>query len=87
MAFPDDDPDPDNGAAARLRHDLKTPLTTISARSQLIARWTARSRSLDDADRARTLASLAAIDDAVRQLLAVIDAMGPHGPGDPEADE
>ncbi len=86
MASTDDDPDRDDDAATRLRHDLKTPLTTILARSQLIARWTTRSPTLADAERSRTLASLAAIDAAVAQMLAVIDTIGPGEPGGSEED-
>jgi signal transduction histidine kinase len=65
-----------DAAASLLRHELKTPLTTISVRAQLIARWTARSPTLAEDERARTLAGLAAIDAAVQQLLAAIDAIG-----------
>ncbi len=86
MAFPGDAPDPSSDAASRLRHDLRTPLTTISARSQLIARWTARSPTLGDGERSRTLASLAAIDTAVEQMLAIIDAIGGGDVVEPEND-
>ena len=69
-------------AASRLRHDLRTPLTTILVRSQLIARWTTRSPTLAEAERSRTLASLAAIDAAVAHLLTVIAAIGPRDAGE-----
>jgi signal transduction histidine kinase len=81
MPAPGDARGHDPAAAARLRHDLKTPLTTILARSQLVARWTARSPTLGDEERACMLASLAAIDVAVAQLLAVIDTIGRNHPG------
>jgi signal transduction histidine kinase len=81
-----DAPETGADAATRLRHDLKTPLTTILARSQLVARWTARSPTLGEAERSRTLASLAAIDAAVAQLLVVIDAIGGDTAGGSEPD-
>ena len=75
MAHPEDAPDPASDAVSRLRHDLRTPLTTILVRSQLVARWTARSPTLGEDERSRTLVSLAAIDEAVAQMLAVIDGV------------
>ena len=69
----DDVPQPD--ALDQLRHDLKTPLTTIRARSQLLGRAIRRSPSLTDDERARMLETLATIDEAVRTMVTVIDAM------------
>ena len=70
----DDVPSPD--ALDQLRHDVKTPLTTIHARSQLLGRAIRRSRSLTDDERARMLQTLATIDEAVRTMVTAIDAMG-----------
>ena len=43
-------------AADQLRHDLNSPLTTISARAQLLARDVRRSPSLAEEERAKMLA-------------------------------
>ena len=59
-----------------LRHDLKTPLTTIRARAQLLGRAIRRSPSLTDDEQARMLESLATIEQAVQTMVTVIDAMG-----------
>lgn len=71
--------DPPNGfvfdGANKLRHDLITPLTTISARNQLLARDIRRASSLRDDERTRMLASLTAIETAVQTLCAVIDTI------------
>jgi signal transduction histidine kinase len=74
----DDVPPPD--ALDQLRHDLKTPLTTIHARVQLLGRAIRRSPSLTDDEQARMLESLATIDEAVRTMVTVIDAMGRDRP-------
>jgi signal transduction histidine kinase len=77
MPCPDDADDvPPPGALDQLRHDLKTPLTTIHARSQLLGRAIRRSPSLTDDERAWMLETLATIDEAVRTMVTVIDAMG-----------
>ena len=73
----DDVPPPD--ALDQLRHDLKTPLTTIRARAQLLGRAIRRSPSLTDDEQARMLESLATIDEAVQTMVRVIDAMGRDG--------
>ena len=65
-----------------LRHDLKTPLTAIHGRAQLLARSVRRSSSLSDAERARLLEGLVAIEAAVRVMVTVIDAMGAEREGD-----
>ena len=62
-----------------LRHDLKTPLTTIRARAQLLGRAIRRSPSLTDDEQARMLESLATIDEAVQTMVRAIDAMGRDG--------
>ena len=66
----------------QLRHDLNTPLTAIQGRAQLLARSVRRSPSLSDAERARLLEGLVAIEAAVRVMVTVIDAMGAEGVGD-----
>ena len=53
-------------AVDQLRHDLKTPLTTIAARTHLLARGVRRSPSLTTEERARMLAGVVAIEEAVR---------------------
>ena len=63
----------------QLRHDLKTPLTTISGHAQLLGRAIRRSPSLTDDEQARMLESLATIDEAVRTMVRAIDAMGRDG--------
>ena len=68
-------------AADQLRHDLLSPLTTISARNQLLARDIRRASSLHEEERTQMLASLAAIETAVQTLCAVIDAMGDEDRG------
>lgn len=59
-----------------LRHELKTPLTTIRGRAHLLARAVRRAPSLTDEERTRMLDGLASIDTAVMAMVAVIDAMG-----------
>ena len=84
MPCPDDTDDaPPPDALDQLRHDLKTPLTTIHARAQLLGRAIRRSPSLTDDEQARMLESLATIDEAVRTMVTVIDAMGRDGADGP----
>ena len=87
MPCPDDADDvPPPDALDQLRHDLKTPLTTIRARAQLLGRAIRRSPSLTDDERARMLESLATIDKAVQTMVRAIDAMGRGGEdGSPDA--
>jgi signal transduction histidine kinase len=75
---PVDDAHPDRSdiLTDRLRHDLKSPLTTIYGRSQLLARGIRRSPSLPEEERERLLASTLAIEAAVLALVALIDATG-----------
>jgi signal transduction histidine kinase len=74
----EDDTPPDLSADpfAQLRHDLKSPLTTIHGRSQLLARGIRRSSSLPEEERERLLASTLAIEAAVLALVALIDGIG-----------
>ena len=82
MCAADDSPDGVvYDAADQLRHDLLTPLTTISARTQLLARDLRRSPTLAEEERGKMLASITAIEAAVQTLCAVIDAMGDEGRG------
>ena len=64
-----------NDAAGQLRHDLITPLTTISARIQLLARDIRRSSSLTDEERIRMLTSITAVESAVQAMCSVIDTI------------
>jgi signal transduction histidine kinase len=63
-------------AVEQLRHDLRTPLTTIYGRAYLVARAIRRAPSLADEERGTMLAGITAIETAVRTMSAVIDAMG-----------
>ena len=60
----------------QLRHDLKTPLTAISGRTQLMKRGVRRSLSLPDEERTRMLEELAVIEAAVREMVTLIDDIG-----------
>ncbi len=62
-------------AADQLRHDLLSPLTTISARAYLLARDIRRSPSLHEEERTRMLMGVSVIETAVQTLCAVVDAM------------
>ena len=79
---PEDTPPLAYGPGDQLRHDLKTPLTTISGYTQLLARTIRRSPSLADDERARILESLATIQAAVREMVAVVDDFGDAGADD-----
>ena len=77
MCTADDSPDGVvYDAAQQLRHDLVSPLTTISARTQLLARDLRRSPTLAEDERGKMLASITAIEAEVQTLCAVIDAIG-----------
>ena len=76
--MPEADDAPDGfvyDAADQLRHDLLSPLTTISARVQLLARDLRRSPTLAEEERTRMLTGIMAIETAVQAMCAVIDAM------------
>lgn len=60
-------------------HDLKNPLMVIRGRAQLIERAILRSPELPDAERARILHSLTAIDAAVVRIVEMIDDTSPSG--------
>src|SRR5688500_2466314 len=70
-------------AADQLRHDLKTPVTAISARTQLLVRDIRRSPYLPEEERTRLLARFAAIEAAVQTLCAAIDINGSSSPDRP----
>ena len=57
----------------QLRHDLMNPLATIRGRAQLLTRAVDRSTGIDEAERARLLRGLAAIDQAVVAAVGVLD--------------
>jgi hypothetical protein len=63
-------------AVDQVRHDLLSPLTTISAHAQLLTRDLRRSPSLTENERVKMLARITAIEAEVRALCAVIDAIG-----------
>ena len=76
--MPAADTSPDRNVYDRLdqlRHDLKTPLTTISGRSYLLARSVRRSSSLSEEERTRMLDGVATIEAMVLAMVALIDAM------------
>ena len=68
-------------ARDQLCHDLKTPLTTIHGRAYLLGRMIQRSPSLSDAERVKMLEGIAVIENMVRTMSAVIDAIGDEGAG------
>jgi signal transduction histidine kinase len=70
----------------RLRHDLRSPLTTIRGRAYLLARAVRRAPSLTDEERARMLAGVAAIETAVATMVTVIDGLD-DDPAPPDSDE
>jgi signal transduction histidine kinase len=63
----------------QLRHELKTPLTTIHGRAQLLERAIRRSPSLPEDERARMLAAVVTIEAAVRAMVPLIDSIGKAG--------
>ena len=56
------------------RHQLKTPLTTISGHAQLLGRTIQRSSDLT-AERDRLLEAVAAIERAVREMVTLVDSL------------
>jgi signal transduction histidine kinase len=70
----------------QLRHDLRSPLTTIRGRAYLLARAVRRAPSLTDEERIRMLAGVAAIETAVAAMVTVIEGInGDRAP--PDSDE
>jgi len=65
----------------QFRHDLKTPLTTIHARAQLLERAIRRAPSLRAEEQTRMLAGVVAIECAVREMVALVDRMDSVGDG------
>jgi len=63
-------------AVDHLPHELITPLTTISGRTQLLARAIWRSPRLVDEERVAMLGSITAIETGIETLRAVIDRLG-----------
>lgn len=74
MPYSDNNLDGSN-PLVRIQHDLKTPLTTIYARAQLLTRYVRRSSTVADADRVRLLNGLAEVEAATREMVARIDAI------------
>jgi signal transduction histidine kinase len=66
----------------QLRHDLRSPLTTIRGRAYLLARAVRRAPSLSDDERTRMLDGLAVIEAAVAAMAVVMDGID----GDAEAE-
>ena len=67
----------------QLRHDLRSPLTTIRGRAYLLARAVRRAPSLTEDERARMLAGVAAIETAVAIMVTVIEGIdGDRATGD-----
>ncbi len=64
-----------------LRHELKTPLTTIHGRAQLLTRAVRRSPSLTEAERTQMLDALTTIEGTVRTMVTVIDDLKGTGGG------
>jgi nitrogen-specific signal transduction histidine kinase len=71
-------------ALDQLRHDLKSPLTTIYGRAQLMTRTIQRSPSLSEEERDKLLSGLAVIESSVQRLVSVIDRMNKDQPPDGE---
>jgi signal transduction histidine kinase len=59
----------------QLRHDLRSPLTTIRGRAYLLARAVRRAPSLTDGERTGMLTGVEAIETAVAAMVAVIDGI------------
>jgi hypothetical protein len=67
----------------QLRHDLRSPLTTIRGRAYLLARAVRRAPSLTEDERTRMLAGVAAIETAVAMMVIVIEGIdGDRATGD-----
>ena len=73
---PLDPPDP----LEQLRHDLRSPLTTIQGRAYLLARAVRRAPSLAEDERTRMLAGVAAIETAVTAMVTVIEGIDGERP-------
>jgi hypothetical protein len=61
----------------QLRHDLKSHLTTIYARAHLLGRAIRRLSSLTDEERAKMLDGVVTIENAVREMVTVVDGITP----------
>ncbi len=66
-------------AVDQLRHDLKSSLTTIHARAQLLGRYVRNAPTLADGEQANMLDGVAAIERAVREMVTVVDDIGGTG--------
>jgi hypothetical protein len=65
----------------QLCHDLKSPLTTAYARTQLVARMIRRSTTLSELERGTMLDGLAAVEQALRAMGPLIDGISSTPPG------
>ena len=83
--MPTDDASPDGSAhdpGHQFRHDLKTPLSVVLGRAQLLARGVQRSPGLSDEERTKLLQGIAAIEATVHTMVTLIDGMaGPSHDG------
>jgi hypothetical protein len=75
-AHPAPFPDSREVALELLRHDLRSRLTTIVGRAQLLTRAIRRSPSLTEEERQRLLDGLAAIESAVWPMVPLIERIG-----------
>ncbi|MFN8594171.1 MAG: histidine kinase dimerization/phospho-acceptor domain-containing protein [Thermomicrobiales bacterium] len=66
-------PDPAATPDDQIRHDLKTPLTVISAHAQLLRRRILRAAPLGALEREAMLGDLASIEAAVQALVTRLD--------------
>ena len=78
---PLDPPDP----LDQLRHNLRSPLTTIRGRAYLLARAVRRAPSLTAEERTRMLTGVEAIEAAVAAMVVVIEGLDGDRPA-PDSD-
>jgi signal transduction histidine kinase len=64
-----------NESLRLFRHEVKTPLTTIYGRAQLLARAVNRSSSLTTEEQRTLLEGLATIEAAVREAVLAVDGL------------
>ena len=83
MPSPDADDALPLDALDQLQHDLKTSLTTISGHAQLLARAVRRAPSLTDEERGQMLEALATIEEEVRAMVSLVDALRRDGADGP----
>jgi signal transduction histidine kinase len=89
MRAADDAPDGfADDAVDQLRHDLKTPLSTMYARAHLLGRAIRRAPVLSEAQQATMLEAVTAIEVAVREMVTIVDEIKPlSSDGSPDCTE